>query len=141
MAQQYDWLELSTKLLNFEYCPIDQLVALEGFDRLGTDLPFKLALKRVPHAVENEAAQAIFKLFHHLHEPFKKEQNDADEIRKGIYEVCCHRGGDGDITKDGESGVCCPGNRGASDIEIMNKDGRTAMMRVHSVILDFYSEV
>ena len=143
MAQKYNWLGLKTKLLNLTYCPIDQLITLDGFDRLGTDIPFKLALKRVPFAVEEKGAQNVFKIFNKMHEPHVTEVRETIENQKGSYDVFAVRTGrlDGMNNQDKSSAFDDNRDEMAADIEIKDQNGAEIKMMVHSQIVGFYSKV
>ena len=149
MAQKYNWQDLVTKLINFTYCPIDQLVNLDGFDRLGTDIPFKLALKRVPFAVGEKGAQATFKVFHKMYEPFIKESMEAKNNQQGNYEVftvtprCLDvlvGNQDNQQINDDNTGddISCQGCK--ADVDIKDEKGKI-IIKVHSQIVGFYSKV
>ena len=68
MADKYNFHNLRTKLLSFNYCSLDQLQRLEGFDELPKDDQVKLAMKRIKYAVDEDSVNSTYKMFHMMYE-------------------------------------------------------------------------
>jgi len=119
MAQRYGWDNLENKLVNFEYCSLERLKQIEGFNELSVDSQLKLAAKRIPKAVTFDGSQAAFRLIHEIIAANKEDDSKKNKNETTLFEG---RTADWIVTSSG----------GEAD--------ETSFL-VHSKILQFYSQV
>ena len=122
MAQKYGWGELNNKLVNFNYCHIEQLKQIQGFMELNLDSQLKLAAKRIPKAVNVSGSQVAFKLINEIIKANEKQEENYEENNENKITLFKSREADWKVVSSGDD---------EDEISFM----------AHSQILKFYSKV
>ena len=63
IGYKYGFHTLNLHLVNFHYCPINELQHLEGFDQLHDDFKIKLAMLRVNQALDKDHINTTMQIF------------------------------------------------------------------------------